>query len=225
MGGAGHEVGNAHGTGVNTCSHQAGIVRHIHKQISTHTVGDGTESFPVYHQCISRSARHDHLGLVFVGQLLHGVVVNLFFGIEAVANRVIQLAADIDRCAMGEVATVGQRHTEYGVARFKHRHIHRLIGLRTGVRLHVGVFRTKQRFQAVYRQLFSLIHILATAVVTFAGVTFRIFISQLAALRFHYRRAGVVLGGDQLDVIFLATVFILNHGPQIGISLSDGIFT
>ena len=213
VGGAGNEVCDAYRVRVDARSDEAGIMRHVHKQVRTDAVGDRAEALPVDHQCVGRSAGDDHLGLVFLGQFFNRVVINFFFFIEAIGNRVVQLAADIDRRAVGQVAAMRQRHAENGVARLEHGHVDGLIGLRTGVRLHVGVFRTKQRLQAVNRKLLGLVHKLAAAVVALAGITFRILVGKLAALRFHHRGAGVVLGGDQLDVIFLTAIFILNHSP------------
>src|SRR6185312_6887945 len=47
-----------------------------------------------------------------------------------------------------------------------------------------------------------------TAVIAFARITLGVLVGELGALRFHHPRAGVVLRGDQLDVIFLALAFI-----------------
>ncbi len=157
-------------------------------------------------------------------QRLHLVVVDLFLVVQAVLNGVVQLAADVHRSAVGQVAAVRQRHAEDGVAGLEHRNIHRLVGLRTGMRLHVGIFRAEQRLGAVDRQLLGHVHILATAVVTLARIAFGILVGQLAALRFHHCRAGVVFRGDQLDVIFLAAIFILDRGPQFGVSHGNGVF-
>ena len=104
---------------------------------------------------------------------------------------------------MGQMSAVRQRHAENGVARFKHRHVHRLIGLRTGMRLHVGILGTKQSFQPINRQLFSHVYVLTSTVITFSGITLGVFIGELATLRFHHCRAGVIFRGDQLNVIFL----------------------
>src|SRR5574340_924780 len=84
VGGGGDEVGDADRIGVVARRDQTGIVRHVHEQVGTDAVGDGAEALPVDDQRVGGSARHDHLGLVFVGQLLHGVVVDLFLVIQAV---------------------------------------------------------------------------------------------------------------------------------------------
>src|SRR5690606_22257615 len=77
-------------------------------------------------------------------------------------------------------------------------------------------------FQAINGQLLNDVDILATAVVTLAGVPFRILVGELRALGLHDGRAGVVFGSDQLDVLFLALVLFLNGGPKISIDLVEG---
>ena len=222
--GSGDEVGDADRAGVIARRDQTGIVRHVHEQVGADAVGDGAEAFPVDDQRISGSTGHDHLRLVLVGQFLHLVVIDLFFVIQAVLDGVVQLAADIHRSAVGQVAAMRQRHAQDGVARLEHRHVHRLVGLRAGMRLHVGVFSAEQCLGAIDGQLLGDVHIFAAAVVALAGIAFGILVGQLAALRFHHRRAGVVFRSDQLNVIFLAAIFVLNRGPQFGVSHGDGVF-
>src|SRR5690606_584814 len=66
--------------------------------------------------------------------------------------------------------------------------------------------------------------IFAAAVVALAGIPFRVLVGQLGALRRHDRRAGVVFGSDQLDVLFLAYFFFLDGGPDFGVHLGQGEF-
>ncbi len=152
------------------------------------------------------------------------IVVDLFLVIQAVLDGVVQLAADIHRCTVGQMAAVRQAHAEDGVARFQHRNINCLVGLRTGMRLHVGVFRAEQSLGAIDGQLLGHVDVLASAVIALAGIAFRILVGQLAALRFHHRRAGVVFRSDQFDMILLAAVFVLDRGPQFGVGHGDGVF-
>ena len=93
------------------------------------------------------------------------------------------------------------------------------------MRLHVGVFGTEQRLDAVDRQLLGHVDIFAAAVIALARIAFGILVGQLAALRFHHRRAGVVFRGDQLDMIFLAAVFVLDRGPQLRVDIGDSVFS
>jgi hypothetical protein len=55
---------------------------------------------------------------------------------------------------------------------------------------------------------------LAAAVVALAREPFRVLVGQLRPLGRHHGRARVVLRGDQLDVIFLATIFGVDGFPD-----------
>ena len=224
VGGGGDEVGDTDRAGVVACRDQTGVVRHVHEQISTDAVGDGAEALPVDDQRVSGCSGHDHLGLVFVGQLLYLVVIDLFLVVQAVLDGVVQLAADVHRGAVGQVAAVRQTHAQNGVAGLEHGNVHALIRLRAGMRLDVGIFGTEQRLGAVDGQLLGHVDEFAAAVIALAGIALGVFVGQLAALRFHHCRAGVVFRGDQLDVILLATVFVLNRGPKFGIGHGNGVF-
>ncbi len=78
------------------------------------------------------------------------------------------------------------------------------VGLRAGVRLHVGVVGAEQLLGAVDGQLLGDVDVLAAAVVALARIAFGVLVGQHRALRLEHARAGVVLRGDQLDVLFLA---------------------
>ncbi|MCY1452899.1 hypothetical protein D9M71_698580 [compost metagenome] len=81
------------------------------------------------------------------------------------------------------------------------------------MRLDVGVIGAEQLFGAVDGQLLDHVDMLATAVVTLARITFGILVGQAAALGLHHTFAGVVLRGDQFDVIFL-TLLLGSHRRQ-----------
>ena len=166
----------------------------------------GAEARPVDHLRIRGEPGDHHLRLVFEGEALDLVVIDQAFVVDPVLHRVEQLAADVDLGPVGQVAAVGQRHAEDGVARIEQGEVDRLVGLRTGVRLHVGVVGTEQLLEAVDGQLLGDVHVFAATVVTLARVAFGVLVGQLAALRFHHPRAAVVLRRDQLHVVFLAAV-------------------
>ena len=122
---------------------------------------------------------------------------------------------------MGQVTTVGQAHTQNGVAGLEQCHEYGGVSLGAGVRLHVGVGGTKQFLGTVNGQLLGNIDKLATTVVALAGVAFGVFVGQHTALGFHHPRAGVVFGCDQLDVRFLTLLFRLHGVPQCVIESGD----
>jgi hypothetical protein len=62
---------------------------------------------------------------------------------------------------------------------------------------------------------------LAAAVVALARIAFRVLVREHRALRFQDARAGVVLGGNQLDVLFLATPLARERLGKLGIETGD----
>ena len=117
------------------------------------------------------------------------------------------------------MAAVGEAHAEDGVAGFKDGSVHGLVGLGAGMGLDVGVFRTKEFFDAVDCQLFDDVNVFAAAVVAFAGVAFGVFVGQLRTLCLHHGATDVVFGSNQFDVVLLALVFLGNGGCQLRIIL------
>ncbi|OIQ80473.1 hypothetical protein GALL_377760 [mine drainage metagenome] len=224
MGGRGDEIGDADRARVQTGRNQTGVMRHVHEQVGPHAVGDLAEALPVDHQRVGRSPGDDHFRLVLQCQALHFIVVDGFgFRMQAVSHGVEHLAGEIDRCAMGQVAAVRQAHAQNSVAGFQHRQVHRGIGLGTRVRLHVGVFGAEQCLGTVDRQLLGDIDVFAAAVITFARVAFGVFVGQDRTLRFHHGRTGVVFGGDQLDVVFLALALGFHGCEQFRVKFGKGL--
>ena len=114
------------------------------------------------------------------------------------------------RAAVGQVPAVGQRHAQDGVARLQQRQVHGLVGLRARMRLDVCIIRSEQLLHALDRQRLGHVHVLAAAVVALARITFRVLVGEHAALRLEHARAGVVLGGDQLDMVLLPAALVLD---------------
>ncbi len=114
---------------------------------------------------------------------------------------------------MSQVTAVRQAHAQHGIAGLKQRQIDRCVGLTSGMRLNVGIVGTEQLSGAFDGQLLDLVDVLATAVVTLAGIALCVLVGQAAALRLHHAFAGVVLRGDQLDMVFL-TLLLGVHRRQ-----------
>ena len=122
---------------------------------------------------------------------------------------------------MREVAAFCEREAEERVARLHEREVHSRVGLRAGVRLHVGELRAEERFQALDGKRFGDVDKLTAAGVTTAGVALCVFVGELRALGLHDRDRGVVLGGDQFDVVFLALIFSGEDGLNFRVDLSE----
>ena len=194
---------------------------HVDHEDGADVTRDAGETLEIDAQRIGRGAGDDQLGLVLVRLALHGLVVDRLLRVKAVRDDVEPLAAHVERHAVGQVAAFGEAHPHDRVARLQERQEHRFVGLCARVGLHVGGVRPEQLPDPVDRQLLGDVDVLAAAVVPLAGIALGILVRQLRALRRHHGRRGVVLAGDQLDVLFLAAVLRLDRGPQLGVRLFD----
>ena len=72
------------------------------------------------------------------------------------------------------------------------------------MRLNVGMLGAEQRFGTLDRQALDHIDAFATAIITGARISFRIFVGQYRTLRLKHRRTDEVFRRDQLDLVVLA---------------------
>ena len=159
---------------------------------------------------------------VLISQRLHLAIVKLAgFSDHAILNGVVEFPGEIHGRAMRQVAAVRQAHAEYRVARLQQRKTGGCIGLRSGMRLYIGIVGTKQLFSALDRQLFSHVDVFTATVVAFARISLGVFVREYRALCRQDPRTGVILGGDQLDVLFLPTLFIGNGSVQFRVKFFD----
>ena len=75
--------------------------------------------------------------------------------------------------AVRQVAAVRQIHAQHGVAGLQRGHVHGDVGLRAGMRLHVGVLGAEELLGAVDGQLLGAVHEFAAAVVALARDSLR----------------------------------------------------
>src|SRR5690606_35386539 len=215
--GRGDHVGVRHRVGIHARGHEAGDVRHVHEQPGADLVGDRAVARPVDLLRVRAEAGNDHLRLVLQRESLDFVVIDQALLVHPVLHRVEQLARGVDLGAVGQVAAVRQRHAQDGVAGLQQGEVDGLVGLRAGVGLDIGVVGAEQLLEAVDGKLLGHVDVFAAAVVALARVAFGVLVGQLAALGLHHPWAGVVLAGDQLDVILLAARFVGNGLGQLGI--------
>ncbi len=93
----------------------------------------------------------------------------------------VGFARKIERMAVRQVAAVRQVHAQDRVAGLNHGGVGLFIGLRSGMRLHVGVLGSEELLGALACQVLDDIHELASAVVALARVTFRVLVGEYAA--------------------------------------------
>ncbi len=211
----GHHVGEGNRVRVQTGSDQTGDVGHVDEQQRPDLVSDGAKAREIEGLGVGGKAGNDDLRLVFHGQTLDFVVIDQPGGsVQAILHGVVQLARGRHLGAVGQVTTMRQTHAENGVARIEQRQIDRTVGRRAGVWLDVGVIGAEQRLGAVDGELLDLVDVLAATVITLARITLGVLVGQAATLRLHHPLAAVVFRGDQLDVRFLALLFLIHCREQ-----------
>ena len=167
---------------------QTGDVGHVHHQQGADAVGDGAQAREVEETRVGAGAGHDQLGLVFLGQTFHLVVVDLFrLRVDAVVVEVVELARTVEPESVAQMAAVIQLEGQHAVARLEQGQIDRFIGLCAGMGLHIGVVGPEQRLDPLSGDLLGHVHKLAAAIVAPAGIAFCIFVGEDAA---HGRQHG-----------------------------------
>ena len=91
------------------------------------------------------------------------------------------------------------------------------------MRLHVGVVGAEELLCAVYRELLGDVNELAAAVVALTRVALRVLVGQYRALGLEDATAGVILRGDQLDVLFLARTLMVERRREFGVEPGDSL--
>ena len=218
VGRGGDHVGVGHGALVLAACDKTRNVRHIDHQHRAVAVGDLGQLLKVDGAGIGRRTGDQQLGADLrdlLGQC--GVVDAAILGGDAVGDKVVVLAAHVHGGAVGQVAALGQVHAHDGVADVQQRKVDGQVGLCAGVRLDVGILRAEQLAGAVNGDLLDLIDVLAAAVITVAGVPFRVLVRQHAAHGRHDGGGNDVLAGDQLNVLPLAAQLTLHSRAQLGV--------
>src|SRR3954468_7416944 len=122
---------------------------------------------------------------------------------------------------MREVPAMRERHPEDGIAGFEHRGVYGLVGLTARMRLDVRVGAVEQLLGTIDCELLGDIHVLATAVIALARIAFSVLVGEHRALCLQHSRAGVVLGSDELDVVFLTLALRRQGVSELWIEAGD----
>ena len=186
---------------------------HVDEKGGLHRVGDLAHARPIDDARVGREAADDHLWPDLFCQLLHSVVVDrLGLAADAVRVDLVELAAEVCGAAVRQVSPGGQVHAHHPIAGLTHRHVHRGVGLRSGVWLHVHVVRAEELLRALDRERLDLVDDLAgAAVVTAAGVPLGVLVGEQRPQRLEDRGAREVLGGDQLQRLGLPPVLVADE--------------
>ena len=197
---------------------QPGDVRHIHHQLGVHRIGDSPKAREIQRARVCARARHDEFRAMLFRKPLHLVVVNrLKFAVDAIGYDVVDLRRKVHRRAVRQMAALVEAHSHNGIARLQGCEVRRHIRLRAAVGLHIGVFGGEQRLGAADGEAFGDIHELAAAVVAPPRIALGVLVGENRALRLQHGWAGVVFGGDKVDIAALPLDFALNGARNLGV--------
>jgi hypothetical protein len=173
--------------------------------VGAHLVGDGAHPLEVPQARIGAGAADDHLGLFCDGGSFHLVVIDgLGVFADVVKGGVVELAAEAELVAVGQVAAMRKVEAEDGVAGLDDGAVSRGVGLGAGVRLHVGIFGAKKLLGAITGEVFDHVGELAATVVAATGVAFGVLVGKDGAGRFKNGLRHEVFAGDHLQAFVLA---------------------
>ena len=122
---------------------------------------------------------------------------------------------------MCEVAAMCEVHRKNFIAGREHAEIDGHIRLAAAVRLHIDMLCAEELLRALDGECFHDVHILAASIPTARGITFGVFVGEAGSLGLHHGATGEILGGDQLDVLELAFVFLLDGCCDFGVGFSE----
>ena len=203
-----------------TAGNQASEMRHVHMEIGTDGIGDLAEPLEIDLARIGGAASDDQFRLVLLGQRLDLIKVNQrVFLAHAVLHRLEPFTGQVRRSAVRQVTASSQRQAHDRVARLDQSQHDGLVRLRAGMRLHVCEAAVEQLACALDRQSFRLVDKFTAAVITASRIAFRILVRQDRALCFQHRAGDNILGGNQLDLVFLPLQFLGDRAVKRGITL------
>ena len=174
-------------------SNQPGEVCHVNQIEGANLVGDLAHTGKINNPRICAASSDDQLRFFLFRQLFEIVIINglALFG-DAVRDDSISFAGKIQMVSVGKVSAVGQIQSKDGIAGLQYGRICFHIRLRSGVGLHVCVFRSKEFLGSFARQIFHHIGKFTTSVVALARITLGILVGEDGAHGFQNRFADEV---------------------------------
>ena len=191
-------------------------MRHIDHEKRAVFVCNFGKSFEINGPGICGRTGNEQLRAVPADHVLDLIVVDAArLRVHTVADAVIVFAGEIDAGTVRQMAAAGKIHAHERVARLQKRCVDLQIGLRAGVRLHVGIGCAEERFSALHRNVLQHVDVVAAAVIPLAGITLGIFVRQDGTHGGDDSRGGDVLRGDQFDVLLLTVKFVFDAGGDL----------
>src|SRR5208282_1802425 len=222
MRGRSHDLRMRNRRGMRSARHQSGKVRHIDEVERTDFIRNLPHASKIDDPRIRAAAANNQLRTLRRSDPFQFVVIDGlgFFG-YAVRNDLVSLAREIQRMSMGEVSAMRQVQPKNRVAGLQHRGVSRLIGLRSRVRLHVGMFRAKKFLHPLARQSLDHVGKFASAVIALARIPLRILIGEYRPGSFQHSLADKIFRGNELQTFMLAANFVVDSGCNLRINFIE----
>ena len=198
---------------------KAGDVRDVRQQKCTVRMGDVRHAFEVDDTGIGRGPDRNQLRFFPRRHFGDFVVIDITVFADTVVNDIVELSGEIHRGAVRQMTAVSEIHRQNLIARLQCGKINRHIGLRTGMRLNVGMFGAEELLRAIDGQLLNLVHPFATAVPAFVRIAFGVLVRENAALRLHDGGERKVFGSNQLNMRLLAGKLAVDIASEFRIKL------
>ncbi len=176
--------------------HQTGKVGHVDHELRANLARDFGERLELDDARVSAGSGDDQFRLLLTGDLLHPRVVDASVVADAVVNGVIEQSREVDGRAVGEMSALGEIEAEHDVAGLEKREVYSGIGLRSRMRLDVGVIGAEKLLQTIDGELLHHVYELTTAVVALSRQSFRVLVRERRAHRLQHRWRDEVLTGD-----------------------------
>jgi len=202
---------------------QSGDMSHVDHQLGSDFISDRPEGGEIQDAGVGARSGDDQLRPVLQCQSPHLVHVDAS-GLprHPVVEEGVRPSREVDGKTMREMPPMGKVHGEDRIPGLQSSGIDRLIGRRTRMRLHVGMFGAKSRLGPLDRQPLDLVHHFAAAVVALARVSLGVLVGEHGPHGFEYRGRGEVLGGYQLDVPPLPGQLLLDQARYGGVHPGKG---
>ena len=135
----------------------------------------------------------------FLGAGEHDVIVDHpGFLIDAIEVSIEEASAEIHRQTVSQVPAFGETESQNLVSRIDQREIRREVRICARVGLDIDMLGPKELLGSIDRKRFDDIDVFAAAVITLAGIAFRILVGENAANCPQHRGRDEILRSDEL---------------------------
>src|SRR5579872_5256215 len=152
--------------------HESGKVCHVDEIISSNFVCNVTHPGEINRAGVRTAPADNQLRTFLLRKLFERVVVDGFgFLGDAIGDDLVGFAREIEMMPVREMPAVREVQAKNRVARLQNSRVGLHVGLRSSVRLYVGMLRAKELFRAITREILDHVRKLAATVVALAGIS------------------------------------------------------